>query len=168
MTHLYHHRIIKDGTNPLCRLRNRYDESIGHILSGCPELAKTEYIRRYISAASYMHWKILNCYCINTTDTWYEHQPQTVTESEKVTILWDMQVHTDKTIKINKSDIIIKDKLKRTCILIDLTVPSDQNTSLKVTETLSKYKGLEIKISKIWGMETETVLVFIGALGVTK
>ena len=35
-TGLYHHKIIKDGTSPLCRLCSRYDESIDHILSGCP------------------------------------------------------------------------------------------------------------------------------------
>ena len=31
-TRLYHHKVIKDGTSPLCRLCNRYDESIEHIL----------------------------------------------------------------------------------------------------------------------------------------
>ena len=54
-TRLYHHKIIKDGTSPLCRLCNRYDERIDHILSGCRELAKTEYIKRYNNAAVYMH-----------------------------------------------------------------------------------------------------------------
>ena len=34
---LYHRKIIKDGTSQLCRLCSRYDESIDHILSGCPE-----------------------------------------------------------------------------------------------------------------------------------
>ena len=54
-TRLYHHKIIKDGTSPHCRLCNRYDESIDHSLSGCPELAKTEYIKRHNNAAAYMH-----------------------------------------------------------------------------------------------------------------
>ena len=57
-----------------------------------------------------MHWKILKRCNIKANDKWYEHQPETVTENEKVTILWDMQVHIDKTIKANKPDIIIKDK----------------------------------------------------------
>ena len=56
--------------------------------------------------------------------------------------LWDMQVHTDKTIKANKPDIIIKDKQEKTCMLIDMAIPSDQNTSVKVAEKLSKYKDL--------------------------
>ena len=130
----YHHKIIKDGTSPHCRLYNRYDESIDHILSGCPELAKTEYIKRQNIAAAHMHWKILKHYNIKTNDKWYEHKPETFTQNEKVTTLWDMQVHTDKTIKANKPDIIIKDKHEKTCMLIDMAIPSDRNTSVKVAE----------------------------------
>ena len=54
-----------------------------------------------------MHWKILKHYNIKANDKWYEQEPETVTENEKVTIQWDMYVHTDKTIKSNKLDIII-------------------------------------------------------------
>ena len=125
-TGLYHHKIIKDGTRPLWRLCNRYDESIDHILSGCPQLAKTEYIKRQNNAAAYMHWKILKHYNMKANDKWYEHQPETVTENEKVTILWDVQVHTDKTIKASKPDIIIKDKQETTFMLIDMAMPSDR------------------------------------------
>ena len=155
-TRLYHHKIIKDGTSPLCRLCNRYDESIDHILSGCPELlAKTEYIKRHNNAAAYMHWKILQHYNIKANDKLYEHQPETAPENEKVTILWDMQVHTDKTMKANKPDIIIKDKQEKTCMLIDMAIPSDRDSSVKVAEKLSKYKNLEIEITKMWGLKTK-------------
>ena len=68
-TRLYHHKIIKDGTSPHCRL--------------CPELAKTEYIKRNKNAAAYMHWNILKHYNIKANDKWYEHQPETVIENEK-------------------------------------------------------------------------------------
>ena len=74
-------------------------------------------------------------------------QPQskkTVAENEKVTVLWDMKVHTDKTIKANKPDIIIKDKREKTCMLIYMAILSDRNTPVKVAEKLSKYKDQEI------------------------
>ena len=115
-----------------------------------------------------MHWKILKHYNIKANDKWYEHQPETVTENEKVTILWDMQVHTDKTIKANKPDIIIKDKQEKTCMLIDMTILFDRNTSVKVAETLSKYKNLEIEITQMWRLKTITVHVVIGTLGVVR
>ena len=46
-----------------------------------------------------------------------------------------------------------------------MVVPSDRNTSVKVTEKLSKYKDLEIETNRMWGMRTETIPVIIGALG---
>ena len=79
-----------------------------------------------------------------------------------------MQVHTDKATKANKPDIVIKDKQEKTCMLIDMAIPSDRNTSVKVAEKLSKYKDLEIEIKKMWGLKTITLPVVIGALGVVK
>ena len=79
-----------------------------------------------------------------------------------------MQVHTNKTIKANKPGIIIKDKQEKTCMLIDVAIPSDRNTPVKVTEKLSKYKDLEIEITKMWGLKTVTEPVVMGALGVVK
>ena len=35
-----------------------FEETIDHLVSGCPELAKTEYIHRHNKAAAHMHWKI--------------------------------------------------------------------------------------------------------------
>ena len=85
-----------------------------------------------------MHWKILKHYNnIKANPKWYEHQLETVTENEKVTILRDMEVHTDKTIKSNNPDIIIKDKQEKTCMLIDMAIPSDQNASVNVAETIN-------------------------------
>ena len=83
-------------------------------------------------------------------------------------LLWDMHVHTDKMIKANKPDIIIKDKQEKTCMLIYMAIPSDRYTSVKVAEKLSKYKDLEIEITKKWGLKTITVPVVIGTLGVVK
>ncbi|XP_078348127.1 uncharacterized protein LOC144633190 isoform X1 [Oculina patagonica] len=167
-TRSYHARIIKDGTSPLCRMCNKYDETIDHIVSGCPELAKTEYIHRHDKAAAYIHWKVCHNYNIETSEKWYDHEPETVTENEDVTILWDMPIHTDRKITANRPDIVIKDHKTKTCKFIDMAVPSDRNTSVKVTEKLSKYKDLEIETGRMWGMRTETIPVIIGALGAIK
>jgi len=47
--------------------------------------------------------------------------------------------------KANKRDIIIKDKQEKTCMLIDMAILSDRNTSVKVAEKLSKYKVLKLR-----------------------
>ena len=50
-----------------------------------------------------------------------EHVPKLVETSQggKVTILWNQQVQTDRTIPNNKPDIMICDNEKGTCVLID-------------------------------------------------
>ena len=40
--------------------------------------------------------------------------------------------------------------------MMDVAVPSDQNISLKEFYKSSKYKDLEIKISKIWKLKRKT------------
>ena len=167
-TRAYRNKIMKDGTNPKCRMCHEFDETVDHILSGCTTLAKTEYIQRHNRAAQYIHWKICKHYQIPTADRWYQHKPETVTETNGVTVLWDMPINTDKEIKANRPDIIIKDGKNKNCLMIDMTVPSERNVSIKEAEKISKYKDLEIEVTKMWKMKTNTVPVVIGALGLIK
>ena len=104
------------------------------------------------------------------TDKWYQHQPETVMHNKdnNITIMWDMPVNTDRTINVNRPDIIDKDSLNSTCKLIEMTVPSDRNIALKVIEKKSTYKDLELEIQRMWHMKTVVILVVVGALGTVK
>ena len=75
-------------------------------------------------------------------DDWYEHKPESVTHNKdrKITIMWDMPVHTDRTITANRPDIIIKDSVNSTCKLIDMSIPSDRNIALKEIEKKASTK----------------------------
>ena len=141
-------------------------ETIDHIISGCPVLAPKEYKLRHDRVGQYIHWVICKQHGAQHTTHWYEHHPEPVTETENTTILWDFPIHTDRTIKANRPDIIIKDRKKKECLLIDVAIPSDKNTSTKQFEKLSKYKDLEIEVTKLWQLKTLTVPVIIVALGV--
>ena len=153
-TRWYQKNILeKPDVDPKCRLCGRFDETNDHLVSGCPELAKTEYIHRHNKAAAHMHWKICKEFGIEVKERWYEHEPKTVTENDSVTILWDMPIHTDRTIAANRPDIVLKNKKDKTCLLIDMTIPLDTNTSVKTTEKLTKYKDLEIKVERMWGAQ---------------
>jgi hypothetical protein len=50
-------------------------------------------------------------------------------------------------------------------MLIDMALPDDSNDNTKETEKLSKYKDLEIEVSRMWKVRTEIVPVVTGALG---
>ena len=79
-----------------------------------------------------------------------------------------MPINTDKEIKANRPDIVIKDKSKSSCTLIDMAVPSERNVATKEVEKIAKYKDLEIEISKMWNMKTNVIPVVIGALGLIR
>ena len=57
-THWYQHNILKKPeVDVKCRLCGRFDETIDHLVTVCPELAKTEYVHRHNKAAAHMDWK---------------------------------------------------------------------------------------------------------------
>jgi hypothetical protein len=64
---------------------------------------------------------------------WYEHVTKSVVTNQggKVTMLWNQQVQTDRTIPNNKPDIIIGDNEKRTCMLTDVAISGDRNVIKK-------------------------------------
>jgi hypothetical protein len=98
---------------------------------------------------------------------WYEHVPKSVatTQGGKVTILWNQQVQTDRTIPNNKPDIIIRDNEKETCMLIDVAISGDRNVIKKEAEKILKYKDLTIEIERKWNVKTGVIPVIIGATG---
>jgi len=57
-----------------------------------------------------------------------------------------MSIQKDCEIKANRPDIVFKNKKDESCRLIDMAIPTDRNTPVKITEKLSKYKDLEIEI----------------------
>ena len=71
---------------------------------------------------------------------WYENVPKSVETSQagKVTILWNQQVQTDRTVRNNKPDIIIRDNEKGTCVLIDVAMSGDRNVIKKESREDSK------------------------------
>ena len=157
---------MKTGKDSKCRYCEKQTETVDHLISGCPILAINEYIIRHNKVAKYVHWKICKHYQLTTGDKWYDHETPPAVSNEQVTILWDFPIHTDKTIKANRPDIVIRDKIKKTCCLLDISIPSDRNTSLKIYEKISKYKDLEIEIEKTWKEKSKTIPIVIGALGV--
>ena len=56
----------------------------------------------------------------------------------------------------------------KTYLLTDMPVPTDNNTSVKVYDEVSKYKELEIRNEKLWHLEITTVSVKMGALSMIR
>jgi hypothetical protein len=98
---------------------------------------------------------------------WYEHVPKSAEASKggKVTILWNQQVQTDRTIPNNKSDIIIRDYEAGTCMLIDVAISGYRNVIKNEAEKILKYKDLTMEIQRMWKVKTRVIPVIIRATG---
>jgi hypothetical protein len=46
-TNYFRKKILKQETESICQLCKEYEETIDHLISGCPTLAKNEYIIRH-------------------------------------------------------------------------------------------------------------------------
>ena len=167
-TRVYQTRICKNGADPNYRLCTEKEETVHHIISTCPTIVNTEYLQRHDRVAKFIHWTLCKNFNHPHTEKWCEHTPQPVIESTEVTILWDFTIHTDRRIDANRPDIIIKDHREKTCIMLNVAVPPDKDISLKEFQKLSKYKDLEIEVTKMWKLKTKTIPVVIGALGMIK
>ena len=85
--------IDKTVDSPSCILCGEKGESVSHIISECSKLAQREYKRRHDNVAHIVHWKLCEKYNLEKSNKCYEHEPVTVTENERVKILWDSNVH---------------------------------------------------------------------------
>jgi hypothetical protein len=74
-------------------------------------------------------------------------------------------VQTDRIIPNNKSDIIISDTEKRTCMLLDTAISGDRNVIKKDAEKILKYKDLTTEIERMWNVKTNVLPVITGATG---
>jgi hypothetical protein len=124
-----------------CRLCQQFDETIDHIVSACPILAKEQYIKRHDSVCAQIHFNICKETGVHSEKKhWYEHVPESVETGQggNVTVLWKQQVQTDRTIPDNTPGTIICDNEKRTCMLIYVAISGDRNVIKKEAEKILK------------------------------
>ena len=57
-TKYYATKILNTETDSKCRLCQKFDETIDHIISACPTLAKEKYIKRHDRVCAQLHFNI--------------------------------------------------------------------------------------------------------------
>ena len=102
---------------------------------------------------------------LQVTDQYCGHIPERVKNVNGTTIMWYVPVITDRTILVNRPDVVLRDKTEKTCLLIDVAIQDGSDGNTKETEKLSKYEDQETEFSSMWKVRTKTVPVIIGALG---
>ena len=92
---------------------------------------------------------------------WYMHNPAPVLKNEMHKLLWDFDIHTDHLISARRPDLIMINKKKRICKIVDFTVPADHRIKPKECEKKDKY----LDFAREWNMKASIVPIVIGAFG---
>ena len=75
-------------------------------------------------------------------------------------------VHTDREVKANRPDIIIKNKKEKTCTLIDVALQADRNFAEEEEEKKLNCKRLYIEVQRMWNTKCAVIPVIRGANGI--
>jgi len=75
-------RILQIETDSKCQ---QFDETIDHIISACPILAKEQHTNRHESECTLLHFNICKeIWGISDSHHWYEHVPKLAEQVMKV------------------------------------------------------------------------------------
>ena len=98
------------------------------------------------------------------------HNPAAVQENNTLKLLWDFDVQMDHLISARRPDLMIINKKKRICKIVDFAVPADHRIKLKEYEKKDNYLDLARELKKkLWNMKVTIIPIVICAFGtVTK
>eukprot|EP00957_Ditylum_brightwellii_P057355 4349336-Ditylum_brightwellii.AAC.1 len=113
-------KIFKQDCSLLCCLCQQKDETTRHIVSGCSNLAGSEYTQHHNEVAQYVHWNLLMEHGTPITPQWYRHSPTPSVIDGKTTITWDLKMVVDKVLEHNWPNIVILDRASKTSQIIDI------------------------------------------------
>ena len=87
--------------------------------------------------------KVFKYYGILDCKKWYKHQPEPITEGNFPLHLCNP--NSMKNIKQKTRYKVLRTKKEKGSLPINMSVPTDNNISVKKSYKISKYKDLEIK-----------------------
>ena len=119
---------------------------------------------RHDNLGKIVHWKLARKCNFEAGDKWYEHEPESVLESEDYKILWDFSIQTDHVIEARRPDLVVVDKKRRTCKIIDFAVPGDSRIEEKEKEKIEKYQDLRRELQKIWNLRVKIMSLVVSSL----
>ena len=91
--------------------------------------------------------------------------PASALENDTHKLLWDFNTQMDQLISARRTEIIIINKKKRTCKIVDFAVSAYHRIKLKENEKKDKYLDLARELKKLWNMKETFIPIVVGALG---
>ena len=73
-------------------------------------------------------------------------------------ILWDVMIQCYREIKARKPNIVVVNKNKKSCVIIDIAIPGDIRVSKKEKENIERYQKLKREIKRMWNIRSIKVI----------
>ena len=83
----------------------------------------------------------------------------------KKEILWDRKKETMVKLDNALQDLVLSDREKEECVVVDFSVPWNKNVFIKEQEKTAMYVPSAKDLTKVWNMSTKIVPIVIEGLG---
>lgn len=141
------------------------DETINYFVSECIKLTQKETKRTDDQIDRSIHWEICRTKRITVATKWYRHEREADVENENCKVFQDFTVQTYHVITSRRPDLIIVDKERNECQIIDFALPYNARAYDKEEEKVDKYLVKETEesvkyenegsCSKNWSFENQ-------------
>ena len=112
-----------------------------------------------------VHLEMCEKFTFDHMNKWYMLNPEPVLENDTHKLLWDFDVQTDYLTSARRPDLIIINKKRIICKIVDFAVPADHRIKLKECEKKDKYLNLARELKKVWNMKVTIIPIVIVAFG---
>ena len=95
---------------------------MAHIISSCSKLAGTEDTQKHNNVTLIVYRAI----CAENSKNWWV-EPEKVVRNDHAKIIWNFPIQTDKHLLHNQPNIVLINYKEQTGLIIDISVPKDEN-----------------------------------------
>ena len=87
-------------------------------------------------------------------------------ENEFYKLFWDLEFQTDSSVKYNKPDIVVMEKITKQILIIEGSIPGDTSLVERTANKNQKYSQLGSELIKLNAMKNVKIIALvIGATG---
>ena len=124
------------------------------IISKCSELAQRDYKIKQNWMGRVIHWELFEKFKFNHTNKCYSNNSETVLKMRRTKVF------------ARRRDLVIVNKKKTTCWIVDFAVPADSKVKLEDSEKGDNLLKLawEVKIKNLWNMKVTLIPIVINVL----
>ena len=93
------------------------------------------------------------------------NKPESILKNEMHKILWDFEIQTDHLIPARIPDLVIINKKKGTCHIVNFAYPADYRVKMKESKKRAKCLDLGRELRRMRNMRVIVILIAIVAFG---